>query len=225
MVSLSKFLVPFLLAYPGIVSGIDAPRKIAFVPRRGAAVLSKQPELVPEKRVDDKPVVDPDLSAKILAAACFLQGGLLQLVPSQQLEFYGMQGRTDVTHALCSDFGCDVVTSGIITYFALIEKTSANQAVGSAFLYLFLYNLVTLLADRQALIGANNAPIYARLVLSGLGAWATLFHDPSQDEKESNESKLAKAVTLVRLMSGLYAIVSPHKCAKLGPFDGNNPCR
>jgi hypothetical protein len=110
---------------------------------------------------------------------------------------------------LCSDFGSEIVATGILTYLTLIEKSSSNKAVGSAFLFLFLCTLVTLLADRQTAINANNGPIYARLVLFGLGSAATLLYN--QDKKDSDVENLAKAVTYFRLAFGVFSVLFPNK--------------
>ena len=222
MVATRKFLVLYLLVVTGVVivhgnPGLSSinPKK-AFVPRRG---VSSQQTVVKDvttsvanppvnnKGASKEPVIDPVLAGKVVTAAYLVQGALLQLAPSQQLGFCGMQDRTDATHALCRDFGSDMVATGIVSYLSLIEKTSAKKAAGTAFLYLFMTTLVTLLADRQGAIGANNKLIFARLVVTALGAASTLLID----SEENKPDDLAKFAVYLRLIEGIFGVLFPNK--------------
>jgi hypothetical protein len=137
---------------------------------------------------EQEPVIDPELAGKLLAGVYLIQGAALVAAPVSQLKFYGMQGTTETTNALCADFGSDFLATGIVAYFSLVEKTTPKKAIGSAFLFLFGWTLCTLLADRQASIGANNAPIFARLVVFGLGVASTLFYDNANKDPGEKDS-------------------------------------
>jgi hypothetical protein len=196
----SKCLLLFLTII-GVASGsVSTPK--AFLPRRSAVVETKK-EIVGGEGGKVKPI-DPDLAGKLLTGAFLIQGAALWLAPAQQLKFYGMKDTSSVTHALCSDFGSDMVATGILAYRSAVEKTDTNNAIGSAFLFLLVWTIMTLLMDRQGVIGANNAPIYARLVVFGLGAFGAFT------DKEW-ASKLAFANTYFRLIDGIFTIFDPAK--------------
>lgn len=190
-----KYLLVFL-ALVGATSGSLSTGK-AFVPR--SPVVKKQLAV----RAGAGPV-NKDLAGKLLTGAYLIQGTLLMIAPAQQFKFYGMEGTDDISKALCSDFGSDFVATGIVAYRSLVEKTTANKAIGSAFLFLLAWTIVTLLTGRQGSIGASLEPIYARLVIFALGSLTALTD-------QEYASKLAFANIYFRLVNGIFTVFDPVK--------------
>jgi hypothetical protein len=193
---MKKNLGLLFLTCIGVSSGSVLSRGKALLSPRSTAVVG------PEKQASKG--VDKDLVGKVLTGAYLIQGAAFMFAPAQQLNFYGMKDTTEVTEAFMSDVGSDLVATGIVAYRSLIEKRSINKSVGSAFLFLFGWTVITFLTDRQGSIGASLEPIYARLVLFSLGALTALTD-------QEYASKLAFANAYFRLINGIFTVFDPVK--------------